>query len=269
VKNQREKQRAPAFQFYPRQFAGDEHVMAMDLDATGAHILLMCAAAASPERYRIDADERAIRNRLRNPSEEAWQRIKAQLLAGPWKLSNDGKWWVQDGLQRTFEKQKDFSESQRAKAAIRWHKENAEVMPDLCQTDTELMPHTMPQPIPKVCSSSSSSSSNPKTGNSSLNSTEVAHILCQQNGWTGRWMIISLEAAIEFQAKRMPESSLEQVGEWLVKAFFDHQTKGGKYGPQKFFEQAIYCPASQRPEAAANILIDNPATRALAQMEGD
>lgn len=28
-----EKERAPAFQFYPREFAGDDHVMAMDLDA--------------------------------------------------------------------------------------------------------------------------------------------------------------------------------------------------------------------------------------------
>lgn len=49
------KDRAPAFQFYPRQFAGDDRVMGMDLEAIGAHILLMCTAAASPERCRIDA----------------------------------------------------------------------------------------------------------------------------------------------------------------------------------------------------------------------
>jgi len=35
------KQRAPAFQFYPRQFAGDDQLMGMDLEAVGAHILLM------------------------------------------------------------------------------------------------------------------------------------------------------------------------------------------------------------------------------------
>ena len=70
------KERAPAFQFYPRQFAGDDQVMGMDLEAIGAHILLMCAAAASPERCRIDADEYAIRMRLRNPSDERWQSIK-------------------------------------------------------------------------------------------------------------------------------------------------------------------------------------------------
>jgi hypothetical protein len=42
------KERPPSFQFYPRQFAGDDRVMGMDLEAIGAHILLMCAAASSP-----------------------------------------------------------------------------------------------------------------------------------------------------------------------------------------------------------------------------
>ena len=147
------RERAPAFQFYPRQFAGDDRVMSMDLETIGAHILLMCAAAASPERCRIDADEYAIRMRLRNPSDEAWTRIKKQLLGGAWKVSPDGKWWVQSGLQRTFQKQNDFSESQRARAAARWKKEHAESMPDVCRNDAE----TMPDSVPNVCSSSSSS----------------------------------------------------------------------------------------------------------------
>jgi hypothetical protein len=150
------KERSPAFQFYPRQFAADDHVMALDLDAVGAHILLMCAAAASPENYRIPADERAIRNRLRNPSEENWQRLKAQLLAGPWKLSSDGKWWEQDGLQRTFEKQKQFSARQRERAEFRWTPNYAEPMPERCQADADGSSNDLPQ----ECSSSSSSSSN-------------------------------------------------------------------------------------------------------------
>ncbi len=150
------KERAPAFQFYPRQFAGDDQVMGMDLEAIGAHILLMCAAAASPERCRIDAEEYAIRMRLRNPSDEAWQRIKKQLLAGAWKVSPDGKCWIQTGLERTFQKQKDFSEQQRERANSKWRGKDAQVMPDTCRTDAEPMPEGMP----KVCSSSSSSSSN-------------------------------------------------------------------------------------------------------------
>jgi hypothetical protein len=103
----------------------------------------------------------------------------------------------------------------------------------------------------------------------SFNATEVAQILCQQNGWSGKAMIWALQAAIEFQAKRMPESELEQVGEWLLKAYSDHKSIKGTFavGPQKFFEQGLYCPAADRREAKSNVLTDNPATRALAQME--
>jgi len=152
------KQRAPAFQFYPRQFAGDDQVMGMDLEAVGAHILLMCAAASSPDRCRIDADEYAIRMRLRNPSDEAWERIKKQLLGGAWKLTADGKWWVQDGLQRTFQKQKEFSEQQSQRANARWGNNNARDVPNSCRNNAG----EMPEGVPEGCSSSSSSSSSSK-----------------------------------------------------------------------------------------------------------
>ena len=148
--------RPPAFQFYPRQFAADDHVMAMDLDAVGAHILLMCAAAASPEGHRIPADERAIRTRLRNPSEENWQRIKGQLLGGPWKLSQDQQWWEQDGLRRTFQKQKEFSALQQIRAIRGRHGKSANSLPEGCPVPAR----EMPKATPESCSSSSSSSSN-------------------------------------------------------------------------------------------------------------
>ena len=134
------KQRPPAFQFYPRQFAGDDCVMGMDLEAIGAHILLMCAAASSPERCRIHADEYAIRMRLRNPSDDDWQRIKKQLLSGAWKVSEDGQWWIQNGLQRTLEKQQEFSDKQRNRANGRWGSRNAESVPDACGSDAAVMP---------------------------------------------------------------------------------------------------------------------------------
>lgn len=156
------RERAPAFQFYPRQFAGDDRVMGMDLETIGAHILLMCAAAASPERCRIAYDEYALRMRLRNPSTEAWDRIKKQLLSGAWKISDDGKWWTQSGLERTFLKQKQFSDQQREKANKKWRNEDAEALPDGCRSDAESMPDVMPE----VCSSSSSSSSSSKTSSS-------------------------------------------------------------------------------------------------------
>jgi len=145
-------QRAPAFQFYPRQFAGDDRVMGMDLEAIGAHILLICAAASSPEGYQIHVDEYAIRMRLRNPSDDVWQRIKKQLLAGAWKVSEDGQWWIQSGLERTFQKQKKFGDQQRERAIARWSPRGAKSVPDACGTDAA--------PMPDGCSSSSSSDQN-------------------------------------------------------------------------------------------------------------
>jgi hypothetical protein len=116
----------------------------MDLDAIGAHILLICAAAASPEGYRIHADERAIRVRLRNPSDEDWARIKSQIFGTAWKLSQNGEWWEQHGLRRIIEKQREFSAKQRERVSHRWNGDepfgNTGSIPDEYRTDTESIP---------------------------------------------------------------------------------------------------------------------------------
>jgi len=240
----------------------------------------MCTAAASPEGCRIDADEYAIRMRLRNPSDEQWQSIKKQLLAGASKVSEDGKWWIQAGLQRTFQKQKDFSEQQRERANSKWSKQAAKVIPDTSRTDAGLMPEGMPE----GCSSSSSSSSNHKPSGvmpdacptdaervpdtNSFNSTDLAHILCRENFWSGRLMIDALKASIEFKSTEMPECSLEQVGEWLATSYVTHKAEKGERAsdPLKYFQQAMY-PHSARRQVGGPA--NNPATYALAQMDGD
>ena len=234
-----------------------------------------------PERCRIDADEYAIRMRLRNPSDESWQRIKKQLLAGAWKVSDDCEWWIQSGLARTFQKQKEFSDKQRAKANHKWGKGDAEPVPNECRTNAG----TMPEGMPKVRSSSSSSSSNLKPVGANLNecppdaepmpeglnSTSVAQVLCQTSGWSGRQLIWALKDAIDFQAKQMPELSLEGVGEWLVQSYRAYRTAKGKFavGAQKYFGEGLYQSLEPSTGQNTNILTDNPATRALAQMEGD
>jgi hypothetical protein len=85
-------------------------------------------------------------------------------------------------------------------------------------------------------------------------------------------MIWAFRDSIEFKAKQMPEASLEQVGDWLVQAYVNRRAAKGDFvgGPQKFFEQALYREYSTEPRnPATSVLLDNPATRALAQMEGD
>jgi len=103
----------------------------------------------------------------------------------------------------------------------------------------------------------------------------VSRALCSENGWSGQEIIWTLKDAIEFQAKQMPEASLEQVGEWLVKTYHAHRTAQGKYavGLRKFFAEGRY-KASPQSGAGVDyfkkgIFTDNPATRAIAQMEAD
>jgi hypothetical protein len=103
-----------------------------------------------------------------------------------------------------------------------------------------------------------------------FNSTDVAQIICRENGWSGNRMVEALRGAVEFKAQEMPESALEQVGEWLVKAFFDHEADHGKFagGPLAFFQQAKY-PHSKRRPVGSTQPVNDPAAYALAQMEGD
>jgi hypothetical protein len=104
-----------------------------------------------------------------------------------------------------------------------------------------------------------------------LNSTEVAVALCQQNGWAGRGMIEALTTAIEFKSSEMPECSFEQVGEWLVKAFWDHKAAKGDFAgnPLTFFQQAKYPQSKRKPAGAMSLPANDPAAYARAAMEGD
>jgi hypothetical protein len=103
-----------------------------------------------------------------------------------------------------------------------------------------------------------------------FNSTEVARALCSENGWSGRQLLWAVKDAIDFQSKQMPEDTLEQVGEWLAQAYRAHRSSKGKFavGSLKFFSEGLY-QSSESPSQKTNVLTDNPATRALAQMEGD
>jgi hypothetical protein len=73
--------------------------------------------------------------------------------------------------------------------------------------------------------------------------------------------------------KFLSDRLLEQVGNWLVRAYVNRRVAKGDFagGPQKFFEQALYREYSttEPRNPATNVLWDNPATRALVQLEGD
>jgi hypothetical protein len=74
-----------------------------------------------------------------------------------------------------------------------------------------------------------------------FSSTSVAQMVCQKNGWSGRQLIWTLKDAIDFQAKKMPESSLAEVAEWLVQCYRAHRASKGKFavGAQKYFSEGL------------------------------
>lgn len=147
------KDRSPAMQFYFRQFAADEVVTLMDLDAVGAHILLMCAAGASIQRYKFPYDRHKLSKIFRVPSEQDFDRIMGQLLDGAWKVSEDGQWLVQEGMMRTLRKQKEFSKSQSEKASKRWHAGSMpDSMPNACRNDAQPMPSSASTPASTIAS---------------------------------------------------------------------------------------------------------------------
>jgi len=104
-----------------------------------------------------------------------------------------------------------------------------------------------------------------------FNPSEIAVALCQQNGWQGLRMVEALTTAIEFKSAETPECSFEQVGEWLVKAYWDHKAAKGDFGgnPLTFFQQAKYPQSKRKLAGATSLPTNDPAAYAQAAMEGD
>src|SRR6188474_1476428 len=109
--------RAPAFQFYPKQWLGDDQVLLMDWDARGMHVHLMCIAWQQEPPCSLPNDDSALKKWCGNP--KRWRKVKDQILSA-WKVIGDRL--VQEGLLREYEKQRNYSESRRQAAEARWGK---------------------------------------------------------------------------------------------------------------------------------------------------
>jgi hypothetical protein len=150
--------RAPAFQFYPKQWLGDDKVMAMSWDARAMHMHLICIAWQQDPPCTLPDDDLMIRRWLGNPKK--WEDLRNQIFAA-WKMV-DGR-WIQKGLLEQFERQTGYRESRKKGSDARWGN-NAYASPNSCINDALL-------------SSSSSSTSftsenptprRPKSGHSEL-----------------------------------------------------------------------------------------------------
>jgi hypothetical protein len=107
--------KAPAFQFYPKQWLGDDKVMAMSWDARAMHMHLICIAWQQDPPCTLPDDDAMLRRWLGNP--RGWESLKRQIFAA-WKLI-DGR-WVQTGLLEQFGRQAAYRESRKRGADARW-----------------------------------------------------------------------------------------------------------------------------------------------------
>jgi hypothetical protein len=114
------KQKPPAFQFYVKQWLGDDKVMLMDDDSQGLHIRLMCIAWQQDHPGTIPNEEAVIRRWLRSPSNSKWKRVWPQIRAA-WQISKKNPFKLYSrALLREFRKQRAFSNKQKQNIEKRW-----------------------------------------------------------------------------------------------------------------------------------------------------
>ena len=122
---------SPAFQFYPKQWLGDDKVLLMDWDARAMHMHLMCIAWQQEQPCTIPDDDVALKRWCGDPLD--WPRLRSQILSA-W--TKQGGRWVQRGLLREYLKQEDKRRKRQAAANKRWHGESdSPCMPDAYAKD--------------------------------------------------------------------------------------------------------------------------------------
>jgi hypothetical protein len=104
----------PAFQFYPKQWLGDDLILLMDWDARAMHLHCMCIAWQQTPPCTLPDDDDLLQRWLGRPND--WDRLKSQIFRA-WKLES-GR-WLQSGLLAIFNKQHAFNESRRQNALKR------------------------------------------------------------------------------------------------------------------------------------------------------
>lgn len=117
----------PAFQWYPKQYMGDDKVLAQEWDARGMHFWLLNISWQQEPRGSLPDDMATIRRWLGSPPDDVWDRVQPQIFAA-WKL-RDGRWF-NSGMAETAERQKVYSESRSKSARARWNKNE-------CETDAK------------------------------------------------------------------------------------------------------------------------------------
>lgn len=107
------REKAPAYQRYPKQIMGDDKVLLMDWDAYGMHNWLLDISWQQDPRGTIPDDTAVLRRWLRNPSDETWRRVWPQINTA-WPILEGGR-RGNAGMMRCAEKQENYRNGNRGK----------------------------------------------------------------------------------------------------------------------------------------------------------
>ncbi len=125
--------KSPAFQFYVKDWLGDDKVMLMSSGARALHLHFMCLAWQQEPACTLPDDDSMLQAWAANMPDwidlrERWPRLKAEVFRA-WTFIADKGRWLQAGLLKQFKKQQDTSATKRRAANERWKREKADQPP--------------------------------------------------------------------------------------------------------------------------------------------
>jgi hypothetical protein len=251
---------APWFKFYAADYLSSLFVQSLEPEQELWYLRLIIASAMNEPRGCLPFANGKLWRIAKAPSLEHFEE-HAQVILSKFERDEDLQLYR---VPKVFEQQLVIPGNLSAKRSLAGTKGAAKRWQGAIPDDGNLPSVAMANVKQKIADSDSDSDSD----KSIFNPVEVAQILCQTNGWSGKAMIWALQSAIEFQSARLPEAKLKDLGETLVRAYRDYKAAQGRFavGPQKFFEQGMYA-LVERGSPISDPVADNPATRALAQME--
>lgn len=144
---------SPSFQFYPKQWLGDDRVLLMDWDARAMHLHLMCISWQQPIVGSIPDDDATMRRWCGSPANSAWKRLRPQILSA-WRLEGDR--WYQDGLVR-----------ERARQIARREAGSKGGRPPAQTQEMEKLDETKPEHIANIAETNGEPNGKPHAGASS------------------------------------------------------------------------------------------------------
>lgn len=112
----KQEERAPAFQFYWKQWLADDKVMAMSWAARAMHMHFICIAWQQHPACTLPDDDDLLQAWVGFPAD--WPALKKQILRA-WRLDEETGRWVQDGLLRVWQQQLAYRESRQKNASKR------------------------------------------------------------------------------------------------------------------------------------------------------